>query len=178
MRISQATAERAAAWTAFTRGCEELAVGARAAIHSVRPARVFIKESAMSATMLASFVVAASSAFTAPAPAPIVTHHVHAWVQLSAPAKLTSGRDTITVGRNAGRFDKLELVAAKGDTYISKLAIKFADGQRETITLDRAIDKRTQPTLTVELAGHDRAIASIVVYGNGGARSAYDVLAI
>ncbi len=89
------------------------------------------------------------------------------------PVTLASGlsfygedRKFITVGAQAGRFDKLELNAVEGQPYIQQIYVQFDDGQEQAI---RNVDRTLTPgqCLTFDLDGDQRAIRRIVVYGIG-----------
>ena len=84
------------------------------------------------------------------------------------------GRTFIKVGPQAGRFNTLQISAARGRTFISQVYIQFDNGQEQVIrNLDRVLVRNQ--SLTLDLDGHRRGIARIVVYGgdirNGWRRS-------
>jgi hypothetical protein len=76
------------------------------------------------------------------------------------------GRTFITVGSRAGRFERLQINATGGRTFIKQVYVQFENGQEQVVrNLDRMLvgDQR----LTLDLDGNRRAIRRIVVYGNG-----------
>jgi hypothetical protein len=76
--------------------------------------------------------------------------------------------DTITVGRDAGRFTRLYLTAS-GEADIRAIQVTFANG--DTVTLDGSGGSgRNESALTFDLPGRARAIDSIEVLGRGGRR--------
>ena len=77
------------------------------------------------------------------------------------------GRKFITVGRQAGRFDTLQISAAGGRTFIQQVYVQFDDGQEQVVRdLDRTLVGNQ--TITFNLDGGRRAIRRIVVYGSDG----------
>jgi hypothetical protein len=75
------------------------------------------------------------------------------------------GRRFITVGAQAGRFEKLEINASSGRTFINQVYIQFANGQEQVIRgLNRTL--ANGECLTLDLDGNKRAIARVVVYGS------------
>ena len=75
------------------------------------------------------------------------------------------GRKFITVGAQAGRFETLQISAARGRTYIEQVYVQFDNGQEQIIRdLDRTLTGGE--SLTLDLDGGRRAIRRIVVYGS------------
>ncbi len=103
-------------------------------------------------------------------------HHRTQWTTLAGSAKIWGSAEYIRVGRQAGRFDKLELKRLSGKTQINFVKINFANGQSQWARLDTTLD-RNNPITTIDLNGQHRSISSIVVYGSGSARSSYSILA-
>lgn len=75
-----------------------------------------------------------------------------------------SGRASITVGGQAGRFDTLQLTASAGKTFIKRVTVQFNNGQSQVVSLGRTLDG--DETLAIDLAGNHREIRRIVVTGN------------
>jgi hypothetical protein len=111
------------------------------------------------------------------APAPIVTQPasfpgyrrppVFRTVTLASGLSFANqGRAFITVGSQAGRFEKLQLSAAGGSTLIKQVYVQFDNGQEQIVrNLNRTLSGNE--SLTLDLDGNRRAIRRIVVYGNG-----------
>ena len=127
----------------------------------------------MNAKLLIASLVLGTSTLAAAAPAaqfyparPVVTQPVawHRAVTLASGLRMQDGRAVISVGREVGRFATLQLAADGGRTYVEKVVVKFANGERQVMdNLNRTLvgDER----LTLDLNGNRRAIASIAVFG-------------
>lgn len=76
----------------------------------------------------------------------------------------TSGRASIAVGSQAGKFDTLQLTASAGKTFIQQVIVQFHNGQNQVVGLRKTLDG--DETLTIDLAGNHREIRKIVVTGN------------
>jgi hypothetical protein len=76
----------------------------------------------------------------------------------------TTGRASIAVGSQAGRFDSLQLTASAGKTFIKQVIVQFNNGQSQVVGLRKMLDG--DDTLTIDLAGNHREIRRIVVTGN------------
>ena len=76
----------------------------------------------------------------------------------------TSGRASIAVGSQAGKFDTLQLTASAGKTFIKQVIVQFNNGQNQVVGLGKTLDGND--ALTIDLAGNHREIRKIVVTGN------------
>jgi hypothetical protein len=76
----------------------------------------------------------------------------------------TSGRASIAVGSQAGKFDILRLTASAGKTFIKQVIVQFNNGQSQVVGLGKTLDGND--SLTIDLAGNHREIRRIVVAGN------------
>ena len=85
-------------------------------------------------------------------------------VTLASGMRLTSGRMSIAVGSQAGRFDTLQLTASAGKTFIKQVIVQFNNGQNQVVGLSKTLDGND--SLTIDLAGNHREIRKIVVTGN------------
>jgi hypothetical protein len=75
------------------------------------------------------------------------------------------GRTFITVGSQAGQFQKLDISSATGRTFIKQVYVQFDNGQEQVLrNLDRTLVG--SECLTLDLDGGRRSIRRIVVYGN------------
>ncbi len=110
-------------------------------------------------------------------PRPVITHPViwhgpvYPTVTLAAENQIVNGRTVIAVGSQAGRFATLKLEADGGRTYVQRVVVRFADGERQVMNLDRTLTGND--CLTLDLNGDRRAIASVAVVGqemNNGIR--------
>jgi hypothetical protein len=100
------------------------------------------------------------------------------WTMLTSNASLARGKDKIAVSSSA-RFTKLKLeVSGRGSLFIDKVVITFANGERQTVNLDKTIGARTGAEM-IDLQGRSRQISKIVVSGKGGGfRSGYSLSAV
>lgn len=128
----------------------------------------------MSIKLILASLVLGSSALAAAAPAaqaqpivarPVVWHGpAYPTVTLASDQKLVNGRRVIDVGRQAGRFATIKLEADGGRTYIQRVVVKFADGERQVIdNVGRTLV--ANDCVTLDLKGNRRAIASVAVFG-------------
>lgn len=85
-------------------------------------------------------------------------------VTLASGMRLSSGRASIAVGSQAGKFDTLQLTASAGKTFIQQVVVQFNNGQNQVVGLRKTLDGND--TLTIDLAGNHREIRKIVVTGN------------
>jgi hypothetical protein len=85
-------------------------------------------------------------------------------VTLASGMRLTSGRASIAVGSQAGKFDTLQLTASAGKTFIKQVTVQFNNGQNQVVGLGKTLDGND--SLTIDLAGNHRKIRKIVVTGN------------
>lgn len=85
-------------------------------------------------------------------------------VTLASGMRLTSGRASIAVGSQAGKFDTLQLTASGGKTFIQQITVQFNNGQNQVVGLRKTLDGND--SLTIDLAGNHREIRKIVVTGN------------
>jgi hypothetical protein len=77
----------------------------------------------------------------------------------------SDGRTFITVGSQAGQFQKLDINSATGRTFIKQVYVQFDNGQEQVLrNLDRTLVGNE--CLTLDLDGGRRSIRRIVVYGN------------
>ena len=69
-------------------------------------------------------------------------------------------RDTIEVGRNAGRFDKIRFRVKDSDIFFISVAIIFASGERQDVQLNARLQAEAE-TRPIELTGGIRAVERI-----------------
>ncbi len=89
-------------------------------------------------------------------------------------------RDTIMVGRQEGRFDKLTIVVTDSDVDLKDLTVYFANGQKWSPGGLRHTFREGQRSRAVDLPGDDRKIQKIeLVYANtpGGGRAKVSIYA-
>ena len=134
---------------------------------------------------------AAIAAPNAPTFAPEVRDHrtpqrMERW-SLLASGNLARGRDLIAIdqkGRHgASEIDKLKLeLTGRGSLFVDKLVVSFGNGRSQTIKVNKTLTLRDQAVI-VDVAGRNRKITSIAVYGRGSgngvrAGASFNVLAL
>ena len=97
------------------------------------------------------------------------------WVALTAPTRIDRGREFFTIGAQAGRFSSLRLFNSAGHSFISQVAIQFANGRTQVVRIDAQLT--SQAPITINLDGGARQISRIVVYGSTAHGSSYQILA-
>lgn len=89
-------------------------------------------------------------------------------------------RDTITVGRREGKFDKLAIVVTDSDVEIKDMTVVFTSGDKWTPGGLKHVFKEGQRSRAIDLPGNDRTIQKIeLLYANtpGGGRAKVSVYA-
>jgi hypothetical protein len=94
------------------------------------------------------------------------------WIALGEPLSLPRGRDVIRLGA-ASPFDQIRIQSTAGATYISHVVIRYRDGARQVVKVNRWIS-REQPMLQLEVNG-TRPIDRLVVGGSPSRWSRYQV---
>lgn len=95
---------------------------------------------------------------------PVIWHGpVFRSVTLADDQQIQNGRTMILVGSQMGRFATLKLEADGGRTYVQKVVVKFADGERQVMNLNRTL--AGNDCLTLDLNGNRRTIANVAVFG-------------
>lgn len=136
-------------------GSSSIALAAPA-LASAQPATVVVRDHAAGT----EYTVAGAQASWRGMPKP----PVYRPVTLASGLRLTSGRASIAVGGQAGKFDALQLTASAGKTFIKQVTVQFNNGQSQVVGLGKMLDGND--TLTIDLAGNHREIRKIVVTGN------------
>ena len=89
-----------------------------------------------------------------------------------ANTKLTNGADKIWMRTQALSTIKLE--AIKGRTDVTQVAIKFANGRTQIVRENKMLTQSS--CIDIDLAGNVRNVTGITIFGQGGARSQFQVL--
>jgi hypothetical protein len=89
-----------------------------------------------------------------------------------ANTKLTNGADRIWMRTQALHTIKLE--AIKGRTDVTEVAIKFANGRTRLVQENKMLTQSS--CIDIDLAGNVRNVTGITIFGQGGARSQFQVL--
>ncbi len=119
----------------------------------------------------------------APQPAPIYRpapdyrrpHH-RSWVTLGGINYQIDGEMQFR-GRYGQRFSTLKLQTAGGKALIYRVLVQFQNGRTQVVELNQYL-RASNPTITIDLKGQERAIAKVTVIGRNAPNSAYRVLAI
>ena len=130
--------------------------------------------------LVTTLVLAASSTAALAAPPPNVLEHRQPVsdmvfhrrpVVIASSTSLARGRDVITTN---ARVSSLQLVAIKGATKIGAVTIKFADGTKQRVLLDRMLAPNAP--LTIDVQGRYRNVVGIVLSGTSSRRASFEVL--
>ena len=100
-------------------------------------------------------------------PAPVV-----AQLHVIANTKLTNGADRIWMRTQA--LSTIKLQAIKGRTNVTEVAIKFANGRTQIVQENKMLTQSS--CIDIDLAGNVRNVTGITIFGQGGARSQFQVL--
>ena len=112
-----------------------------------------------------------------PAPAPyrpvyqppvVVAPQLH----VIANTTLTYGADRIWMRTQP--LSMIKLQAIKGRTQVSSIAIKFANGRTQWVQENKLLTQSS--CIDIDLDGNVRNVTGITIYGQGGARSQFQVL--
>ena len=112
-----------------------------------------------------------------PAPAPyrpvyqppiVVAPQLH----VIANTKLTNGADKIWMRTQA--LSTIKLQAIKGRTNVTQVAIKFANGRTQIVQENKMLTQSS--CIDIDLQGNVRNVTGITIFGQGGARSQFQVL--
>jgi hypothetical protein len=89
-----------------------------------------------------------------------------------ANTKLTNGKDKIWMRTQA--LSTIKLQAIKGRTNVTEVAIKFANGRTQIVQENKMLTQSS--CIDIDLAGNVRNVTGITIFGQGGARSQFQVL--
>jgi len=89
-----------------------------------------------------------------------------------ANTKLTNGADKIWMRTQALKTIKLQ--ATSGRTNVTQVAIKFANGRTQIVQENKMLTQSS--CIDIDLAGNVRNVTGITIFGQGGARSQFQVL--
>lgn len=93
------------------------------------------------------------------------------WTSLASSLGLADGRDVVRVQRGMD-INSLRLTATYGNTYVGKLTLKFADGTRQVMNVNRWL---TRTPIELALAKCD--VTSITVTGSAARNTSYQMFA-
>lgn len=95
------------------------------------------------------------------------------WSVLSTQDRLSYGKAKINLS-TWKKFSELKLEATRGTFDISRVQIKFANGETKVLKMDGDLSPQN-PTLTINLDGA-RSIKSIAVFGTSSRRASFEIL--
>jgi len=91
-----------------------------------------------------------------------------AWIALSSPTQLDRGRNAIKVA-TPSRYSQLRLQATAGSSYVKSITIRFTDGTKQDLAINRTLDARSP---IVELPVSSRAsVQRVVIKGSTNHRA-------
>lgn len=97
------------------------------------------------------------------------------WIPLTEPTRIDRGREVIFIGATSGRLSALRLFNNFGRSYIRLVSVEFADGGLpQFVRLDRELDASL--SITIDLAGSNRRVKKVTVYGATADGSSYQLL--
>lgn len=85
------------------------------------------------------------------------------WVTLGT-AALGAGRSIVDVDQR-GTFTQLRIQAAGGRTYLDRVVVRFRDGSRQVVRVDRVLD-RDDRWIQFELDGNNRRVEAVALLGD------------
>ena len=89
-----------------------------------------------------------------------------------ANTKLTNGADKIWMRTQP--LSTIKLQAIKGRTDVTQVAIKFANGRTQIVQENKMLTQSS--CIDIDLQGNVRNVTGITIFGQGGARSQFQVL--
>jgi hypothetical protein len=108
-----------------------------------------------------------------PAPAPVIIRQP-AMKLLANDTKISRwGSDKLTFARPL-KLQSIKLQGETGRTTVTQVAIKFANGRTQMVQENKLLLK--DGCIDIDLSGNVRNVTSIVIYGQGGMRSSFDVM--
>jgi hypothetical protein len=93
------------------------------------------------------------------------------WISLATSLGLSDGRDVVNLSRGTD-INALRLTATRGNTYVQKLTVRFADGSRKVMTVNRWLTRTP-----IELALDRCDVSSITVTGSASRNTSYQMSA-
>jgi len=101
------------------------------------------------------------------------------WVTLGGVNQIADGPMTFRLGRTglaSERFSTLQLQSQAGKSLIQRVLIQFGNGRTQVVEVNQYLNA-SNPTITIDLEGRERAISKVTVVGRNARQSAYRVLA-
>ena len=99
------------------------------------------------------------------------------WVTLGSVNHIADGEMSFWMGRTMNdRFSTLKLKSSAGKSLIQRVLIQFANGRTQTVDVNQYLNA-SNPTITIDLQGRERAISKVTVIGRNARQSSFSVLA-
>jgi hypothetical protein len=112
-----------------------------------------------------------------PAPVYRAPAHRSSWVTLGSVNHIANGEMSFWMGRTMNeRFSTLKLKSGAGKSLIQRVLIQFANGRTQTVDVNQYLNA-SNPTITIDLQGRERAISKVTVIGRNARQSSFSVLA-
>jgi hypothetical protein len=73
------------------------------------------------------------------------------WIPLATATSDDHGTEYVMVGRDAGRFSKIRIVADDGRVEVARIKVDFADGTHKTYQVNRVIGKHRDSSVDIDL---------------------------
>jgi hypothetical protein len=96
------------------------------------------------------------------------------WTVLASPTPTRNGTEYFSVGRDAGRFSQLRIVANDGRVFVRRVTVMFADGGKASYRLERRLGGRSDRDVLIRL-GTDKRISQIIVQPDRDITGSYSV---
>jgi hypothetical protein len=107
-------------------------------------------------------------------------HRPAMWFNLTEATRIDSNREFFNLRQSGGSFSKIKLQNLGGRTEIRQVAIEYRTRrgiETQKVRLGMIMD-RSNPSMTINLSGDSRTIQRVIVYGESGRGSAYQILAM
>lgn len=140
---------------------------------------------AMAAPMTVSVSGSASAQFTIGSRPQVVDHRVNtmpayqgyqgyniaaSWSALSSSMIANNGRTQVRL-QNPGTYSWIKLQATAGVSYIDQITLRFADGSRQVLDVNKNLDTR----LPLQLAIQNRILSSVTIQSSGRASASFQL---
>jgi hypothetical protein len=90
------------------------------------------------------------------------------WIALSSPMMIDSGKNAIKLA-TPSRYSQLRLQATAGSSYIKSLTVRFSDGTKQELAINKTLDPRSP---MIELPVSSRAsVDRVVIKGSTNRRA-------
>ncbi|MGE3459910.1 MAG: hypothetical protein AB7O24_32675 [Kofleriaceae bacterium] len=98
------------------------------------------------------------------------SYSVASWSALSSSMIANNGRAQIRL-QNPGTYSWIKLQANSGVSYIDRITLRYADGSRQVLDVNKNLDTR----LPLQLAIQNRILSSVVISSSGRANASFQL---